>query len=192
MSVVPNPARADAPESPRALLPFWVIIAAFGALLVFLGFMGWSTFSTLRGAIRVGDSVPDFTLSTFDGKTVQLSELRGKVVLLNFWASWCDTCEDEALALEEGWQYYQQGGQVVFLGVAYVDTEKTSRAYLQRNKASYPNAPDLRSTISSIFGVTGVPETYVIDRDGRLEAVKIGPFSSLNEVRSMVEGALAK
>ena len=73
MSVVPNPAPADAPESPRALLPFWVIIAAFGALLVFLGFMGWSTFSTLRGAIRVGDSVPDFTLSTFDGKTVRLS-----------------------------------------------------------------------------------------------------------------------
>jgi peroxiredoxin len=180
------------PVPARRRLPFWVIVAAFAVMLVFLGFVGWSTFATLRGAIRVGDAVPQFTLSTFDGKTIQVGGLRGKVVVINFWASWCDVCEDEAASLEEAWQVYQPGGEVVFLGVAYVDTEKESLAYLQKYPASYPNGPDLRSLVSSIFGVTGVPETYIIDRSGRLAAVKIGPFASTAEIRRMVDASLKK
>jgi cytochrome c biogenesis protein CcmG/thiol:disulfide interchange protein DsbE len=156
----------------------------------FLVFVGWSMYNTMRGAIRVGDVVPDFTLQTFDGQTIRLADLHGKVVLVNFWASWCSTCKDEAESLEKGWQYYGQKGDVVFLGVAYVDTEKASLAYLDKYPAGYPNGPDLRSALSSIFGVTGVPETYLVGRTGRLEKIKIGPFTSLDELRSMVDPAL--
>jgi peroxiredoxin len=179
-------------EPTRRKLPFWVIVSAFAVLLVFLGFIGWSTFKTLSGETRVGNSVPAFTLTTFDGKSIPLASLRGKVVILNFWASWCDVCQAESAYLEEAWRAYQPGGRVVFLGVAYVDTEKESLAYLQKFPASYANGPDLRSAISSIFGVTGVPETYIIDPGGRLAFVKIGPYASTAEIRQGVDALLGK
>ena len=182
------PVSLDTPTHPR--LPFWIIVTAFVVMIVFLGFVGWSPLKTLRGETRVGDVVPSFSLTTFDGKSIPLAGLRGKVVVVNLWASWCDVCQTESAFLEEAWRYYQPGGRVVFLGVAYVDTEKESLAYLQKYPASYANGPDLHSTISTIFGVTGVPETYIISPSGLLASVKIGPYASTAEIRQSVDASL--
>jgi cytochrome c biogenesis protein CcmG/thiol:disulfide interchange protein DsbE len=76
--------------------------------------------------------------------------------------------------LEETWQAYADK-DVVFLGVAYIDVEPKSKAYLEQFNVTYPNAPDLRSTISSKYEVTGVPETFFIDKDGQVAQIKIGP-----------------
>jgi cytochrome c biogenesis protein CcmG/thiol:disulfide interchange protein DsbE len=148
--------------------------------------------------IRVGSEVPDFELIMFDGYSYQndseinFSDLQGKVVVINFWASWCKPCEQEAAELEEAWRYYEEDGEVVFLGIAWTDTPDNAKDYLERFDITYPNGPDLGSRISSIFNRNlGVPETYFIDRDGVLRYMKIGPFNSVSEIQASVDPLLA-
>jgi len=112
------------------------------------------------------------------------------VIVVNFWASWCKPCEQEAFELEEAWQFYKPRGDVVFLGVDYVDTEPEAKAFIQQFGLTYPNGPDLRTRISQMFRIQGVPETYIIDREGRLAFVKKGPFLSVNEIRGAVDPLL--
>ncbi len=81
-------------------------------------------------------------------------------------------------------------GQVVFLGVDYVDTEPEAMGYLAKFDISYPNGPDLRTRISQSFRIQGVPETYFIDQDGTLTFVKKGPFTSLSEIRAVIDPLL--
>lgn len=171
-------------------LPRWVIIVAFAILLGFLALMGWGLRNAQQGPVQVGQKVPPFQLTSFDGETIKTEELQGKVIVVNFWASWCKPCEQEAAELEEAWQFYKDSGEVVFLGVDYVDTETEARGYLEKFDISYPNGPDLRTAISQIFKISGVPETYIIDRNGKLAARKIGPFISVSEITSMIESAL--
>jgi len=130
---------------------------------------------------------PDFSLTTFDGQEIRLSELKGKVVVLNFWASWCKPCEREAVDLETAWRYYQPSGDVVFLGVDWTDTEKKAEGYLAKFGITYPNGPDLGTRISQAYRTTGVPETYIIDRDGVLAYVKFSPFLSIDEIKSAID-----
>jgi cytochrome c biogenesis protein CcmG/thiol:disulfide interchange protein DsbE len=139
--------------------------------------------------------VPDFELEYYAGyeyngtTKMKLSDFQGKVVVVNIWASWCKPCEQEAPELEEAWQFYKDGGDVVFIGVDYVDTPAGANEYLTKFNITFPNAPDLKSNISSILNrQMGVPETYFIDREGILRHVKIGPFTSVNEFKSIIQG----
>ncbi len=111
---------------------------------------------------------PDFTVTTFDGETITLSELRGQVVVINFWASWCGPCRDEAPALENIWQQYRDRG-VVMLGVTYADADAKSLAFIDEFNMTYPNAPDRGTRISDmLYHIQGVPETFVVDRSGNI------------------------
>ena len=100
--------------------------AAFTVLLLFLGLLAWGLVRSRRGPVDSG-LAPDFTLTSFDGQTVTLSELRGKVVIINFWASWCIPCREEAAYLEQTWRKYKELG-VIFIGVDCADTEKQALA----------------------------------------------------------------
>ena len=169
------------------------------ALMALLVLVGLGLRKAQNPIIRIGSEVPDFPLTMFEGYSYQgasevsLAELRGKVVVLNFWASWCKPCEQEAAELEEAWRYYEEGGEVVFLGIAWTDTASNSKEYLKRFDITYPNGPDLGSRISAIFNRNlGVPETYFIDRDGVLRSIKIGPFTSLQEIQVSVDKLLAE
>jgi cytochrome c biogenesis protein CcmG/thiol:disulfide interchange protein DsbE len=143
-----------------------------------------------EGPVTVGETAPNFTLTTFEGDQISLEDLKGKVVVLNFWASWCKPCEEEAAELETAWRIYQPRDDVVFLGVDYVDTETEAMVYLEKFDVTYPNGPDLRTQISQAFRIRGVPETYIIDRDGKLAAFKISPFLSLVEIQGMIDPLL--
>ncbi len=112
---------------------------------------------------------PDFTLTTFDSGDLRLSELRGKVVVVNFWASWCVPCQVEAPDLEGVYQQYKDR-DVVFLGVAYTDTERNAKAFLAEHGITYPNGLDLGTRISDLYHTTGVPETFVVDQNGQIAA----------------------
>jgi cytochrome c biogenesis protein CcmG/thiol:disulfide interchange protein DsbE len=121
-------------------------------------------------SLSAGGEAPGFRLVTFDGDAYSSSDLKGKVVVVNFWASWCETCEDEAADLEAVWQDYRDRG-VVVLGVDYVDTESAAHEYLEQYGITYPNGPDVGGAISRAYGVSGVPETVVIAPDGTVAGI---------------------
>jgi cytochrome c biogenesis protein CcmG/thiol:disulfide interchange protein DsbE len=110
--------------------------------------------------------------------------------MINFWASWCKPCEQEASDLRSAWDYYKDKGQVVFIGMDYVDTEPEARAYLEKFNITYPNGPDLGTKVSQLFRIKGVPETYFIDPTGVLRYVQVGPFTSVDEIKSIIDPLL--
>ena len=185
-TITTSPAESARPRQ----LPAWVIALAFVALLVFLALIAWGLNRTQQGQIQVGDKVPSFILTGFDGKDYNTTSMSGKVIVVNFWASWCKPCEQEAADMETAWNSYQAKGNVVFLGVDWVDTAPEAHTYLQNFGITYLNGPDLRTAISQIFRIKGVPETYILSKDGHLANVKIGPFSSVAEIQSMVDPLL--
>ena len=165
-------------------------LAAWIAIFALLALLAFGLLRNQEGPVTIGETAPNFTLTTFKGEQINLEDLKGKVVVLNFWASWCKPCEEEAAELETAWRIYQPGGEVVFLGVDYVDTETKAMVYLEKFDVTYPNGPDLRTQISQAFRIRGVPETYIIDKDGKLAALKISPFLSLAEIQGMIDPLL--
>lgn len=165
-------------------------LAAWIGIFALLALLAFGMLRNQEGPVTVGETVPNFTLTTFEGEQISLEELKDKVVVLNFWASWCKPCEAEAADLEAAWRIYEPRGDVVFLGVDYVDTETEAAVYLEKFDITYPNGPDLRTKISQAFRIRGVPETYIIGKDGKLAAFKISPFISLAEIQGMIDPLL--
>ena len=175
------------PERPKLKLGrilAWVfVIALLGMIYIQLS-------KAQQGVIQIGEMAPEFVLTSFDDEVFDSEQLLGKVVLLNFWASWCKPCELEAADLEAAWKYYEPSGDVVFLGVDWTDTTNEAHEYLEKFGITYPNGPDLGTRISQAYRTTGVPETYIINREGNLAAVKIGPFQSYQEILSIIDSVL--
>ena len=174
-----TPAPAAAPASPARRPRLWQV-AVFLVVMVLLALVAWQMGHNgplAAAQVGAGQAAPDFTLQTFDGQTVRLADLRGKVVLVNFWASWCVPCAQEAPDIENTWRAYQDRG-VVFVGVDYVDTETEARGYLHNFNISYPTGADLGTRISQAYRIRGVPETYIIDQQGTLRATFIGPTTA--------------
>jgi cytochrome c biogenesis protein CcmG/thiol:disulfide interchange protein DsbE len=167
------------------------VILVWVAVLGLLAIVGISLIRKQQGPVGVGAKPQPFTLRTFDGVEYDTGELVGQVVVINFWASWCTPCEGEAAELEQAYQQFKDQG-VVFLGVNYVDTEPEAKAYLEKFGITYPNGPDLGTRISQAFRIRGVPETYILGRDGRLARVKIGPYTSLDEIVQAIETVLVQ
>ena len=116
----------------------------------------------------VGRAAPGFALATFEGAPLTLETHRGKVVVLNFWASWCyPACYEEAPVLERNWRAYRDRG-VVVLGVDIQDRREAGEKFVRDFGLTFPIAQDLSGTVSVNYGVYGVPETFFLDRQGRI------------------------
>lgn len=178
--------------------PLWAQILIWVILLGLLILVGVTLNKRKQGTVQPNDIIPNFTLPLFDGyqyegrSEVSLSDFRGKVVVLNFWASWCKPCEQEAAELQEAWEFYEPTGEVIFLGADYVDTEPEALVYLQKYGITFLNGPDMGTRISQLFRIQGVPETYFIDGTGTLRYVQVGPFSSLAQIQQQVDILLAE
>ncbi len=153
-------------DQPARKKPWLIFAVLLVSTLAVLGILAWAV--RTKGAPPLASGVaPDFTLTTFDGETITLSQLRGKAVMVNFWASWCIPCRDEAPLLQRAWTDYRERGLVV-IGVDYVDTDDAAKKFIAEFKQTYPNGPDLGTRISQTYRITGVPETYFITRDGKM------------------------
>jgi cytochrome c biogenesis protein CcmG/thiol:disulfide interchange protein DsbE len=172
--------------TPRRIL--WQVLA-FAFILSLLGLLGWGLIESRAGPVQSG-MAPDFTLTSFSGETLTLSELQGQVVVINFWASWCPPCREEAAYLEQTWRKYKDQG-VVFIGVDYLDTETEALAYIEEFDITYFNGPDLRTKISQAYKIQGVPETFYVAKNGELRGLKIGPLVS-PELDQKVDELLAE
>lgn len=169
---------------PRGLAGAWNAVAA----MVIVGLLAggaWAMWGARHGTAvkalgrpHVGHAAPEFRLSSLSGDALALSDLRGQVVVLNFWAPWCPTCKDELPDLQASWEAYQGAG-VVFVGVAYdsdrAAVEETASAY----GLSYPIGLDASDLAAQAYGVTKVPETFVIDAQGQVAAVYVGAVSQV-------------
>ncbi len=149
---------------------------AFIMVLALLGLLAWGLKKVQAGPVQSG-SAPEFSLTGFDGRKATLSELRGQIVIINFWASWCPPCREEAAYLEQTWRKYKDKG-VVFIGVDYVDTENEALAYIKEFDITYINGPDIGTQISQAYNIQGVPETYYVAKNGELRGMHIGPLKS--------------
>jgi cytochrome c biogenesis protein CcmG/thiol:disulfide interchange protein DsbE len=156
-----------------------VLLALIAVLVVRLQQANQAVSSTPTFPL-VGHAAPDFTTPVWNGtpgQTVHLADLKGKPVVLNFWASWCGPCVEEMPRLQAGYEKYRASG-VVFVGLAFNDTQANGKPFLDKYKISYPAGPDSDGKTSIAYGVTGVPETVFIGRDGRVVSKTPGGVSA--------------
>ena len=142
----------------------------------------------------VGSVAPAFTLRRLDGTgKVSLASYRGKPVVLNFWASWCQPCKGEAAVLEHDWTRYRSRG-VEFVGVDYHDLAPDARRFVSAHTLTFPMLEDGSGRVTGSYGISQVPETYVLNRQGRIVAHLAGPITDPNfagEFRSALAKAVA-
>ena len=170
----------------RDLLCFGLLAVVGVALLAVLAVRLLTAFQAASAASAAGAShmagrvhpAPDFTLTTWawagaPSQTVHLAALKGHPVVLNFWASWCNPCHQEAPTLEAAWRQYQAKG-VIFIGVDVNDTQTDALAFLRQYGITYLNGPDATGHITLVYGAPGLPVTVFIDRHGNLVSKHIG------------------
>lgn len=171
----PEAADSDTTKHKKAVRVWQGVIVLI--LLVFVLLLAARLIQTNKSEQRASGVAPAFTLTTFDGQTISSADLLGKGVVLNFWASWCDPCRDEAAMLEQTWNREKDNG-IVFVGLDYLDQEPAAKAYMAEFGITYPSGPDLQSAAARRYGIKGVPETFFIDPKGNITDIVIGPIVS--------------
>jgi cytochrome c biogenesis protein CcmG/thiol:disulfide interchange protein DsbE len=148
---------------------------AFIAVLAVLGLLGFGLLSKGETQIAVGEPVPDRVLPVLDGPGEgSIADYRGKWVLVNLWASWCDPCREEVPELDRFARRFRDRG-VVVLGIDVQDNSEDALAFLDRHEPSYPQLRSVGEERSEAFGSTGVPENFLVDPEGELALIWRGP-----------------
>jgi len=156
------------------MLGFGFVAAVVLALVLMLGY-GLASKQGDTGSSLLAHEAPNFSLELFDGSTLTLSDLRGQPVVVNFWASWCPTCREEAADLEKVWRDYKDQG-VAFVGVNVSDARQDALDYIKEFDITYGNGPDRGKEIYDAYGVTGFPETFLVNRQGIVVRKFVGPL----------------
>jgi cytochrome c biogenesis protein CcmG/thiol:disulfide interchange protein DsbE len=158
---------------PRA----WLVVAAILPLVLLLA---WGALLATTGQSSVGASIgqtaPDFALADLDGNPVRLSDLRGRAVVLNFWASWCGPCVEEFPLLRQAAEAHG-AGEVAVVGIVFRDGSEAARAFMQRFGATWPSAMDPGEDVALDYAVSAPPHTFFIDREGVVRGHQIGQLT---------------
>ena len=171
--------------------------AAVTVVALLLALLGWQLASeqqvrSLAERVNSGESppAPSFEVERLDGSgTVSLASLRGKAVVLNFWASWCEPCKEEAPLLQAAWERYRAQG-VVVIGVDAKDFRADARRFVRRYGLTYPIVHDGPGATVGRFGITGFPETWFVGRDGKLVGERIQGAVTTAELERNIRRAL--
>lgn len=177
------------------------VVAALIVALLVVGLVNRGTSTAIDDALEAGSRppAPELTLPVLVsgpglppvGRDASLSDLTGKVVVLNLWASWCDPCKEESPVLEQLWRANREKG-VVVLGVDIQDLSSDARAFIEEYGLTYPSLRDGSDDAKSALEATGVPETYIIDQKGRIALHIAGPVSSPAQLQGPIDQVLAE
>jgi cytochrome c biogenesis protein CcmG/thiol:disulfide interchange protein DsbE len=175
----------------RLLVPALAAVVAAGLIgLLAYGLVSKSDDTSIEQAVARGQrpAAPSLKLPVLGGRgTHSVADLRGKVVVLNFWASWCIPCKSEAPMLEKAQQRLQQTGAGTVVGVTYDDSTPDALQFVRDFKVRYPNVRDVGTKLASRYGTHRVPETFVIDQQGRIVDLHRGQID-----QAFIDRALAK
>ena len=178
----------------------WLFLGTALLFLALFGLLAWAQVksggnpgvlgtNSEFGEVRVEpEKAHQFTLELLDGTSLSLSDLQGEVVLVDFWASWCTPCRQEAPALAEVYREYLGRG-VEFVGVNIWDREGDARDYMNHFNVPYPNGVDTQGTIAIDYGVRGIPEKFLINRRGVVVKKLVGPVD-VESLSSILDGLL--
>lgn len=143
-------------------------------------------------AARQGFLAPDVNLPTMDGSSLQLSELRGQIVLINFWASWCPPCKAEMPDLQSIYtEYKDQGFTLLAINLTSGDNQDSAKAYVLENQYNFPVLFDLNGSVNNLYNVRAVPTSYLVDEHGIIQAVIIGRESEA-AIKARIDALLQK
>jgi cytochrome c biogenesis protein CcmG/thiol:disulfide interchange protein DsbE len=156
-------------------MPIRRLILTLAVILSLVALLAYGFFRDPRyiPSPLVGKPAPNFSLQLYSGEKVELSALRGKVVFINFWASWCPPCIAEAKEMEAAWRKLKDQN-VVFIGVEIQDTEANGRAFVKEFDITYLMGNDPTGKIPIDYGVWGIPESFFVDPDGRIVYKHVG------------------
>ena len=161
----------------RRAAGFAALGAGIAAFLVLLG-VGLANRSPVTGKsgfTRVGKPAPQFVLPRVGGEELDLADFSGEPMVINFWASWCPPCRQEALVLEDTWREHVD--DVQFVGVDIQDTDADAEAYLAEFDVTYPNGLDRQGRVTVDYGVIGLPVTFFVNKAGVVERRWVGAIS---------------
>ncbi len=187
----------------RGQRPLWHLLALNIALLAVLVSAVWLALWFLRRseaprpapsagdflaaqALTIGTVAPEFTLPQLDGGQISLSQLRGRPVLVNFWATWCAPCRSEMPALQRVAAQYAGSGLVV-IGINQLEDEATVQEFVREFGLTFPIALDRDGVTSRAWRVYGIPQTYLVDRDGTIRKAWVGPVTEQSVTRALDE-----
>ena len=167
----------------------WILMGTAVPVLALIALLAWALVNagSNPGGLAVNDKfgqVPvdaeaarDFSLVLLDGQTVTLSELQGRVIMLDFWASWCPPCRQEAPTLAQVYREFQ-GQAVEFIGIDIWDRPSDAREYVVLFDVPYPNSIDSKGIVAIDYGVKGIPEKIFIDSNGVINKKFVGPINA--------------
>lgn len=163
---------------------FQTLVNLVAAMALCAGLMPSASADAIKGA------APDFTLKSQTGTNLKLSELRGQVVLINFWASWCGPCRQEMPALDELYQHYRPLDFTV-LGVNVEENSDNAKSLLKDIHVTFPVLFDNKNTVSKLYNIKGMPSTILVDRDGNMRYLHMGYQPGFeteyqNQVRTLI------
>jgi cytochrome c biogenesis protein CcmG/thiol:disulfide interchange protein DsbE len=147
-------------------------------VLAVIGLLGYGLLTKGEEALAIGEPIPDTELATLDGEgTGSVSDYRGEWVLVNVWASWCDPCREESPALQRFYEEHR-GQNFTVLGIDSRDVSSEGLAFVEEFGLTYPQLHDSEGDIPDDYGMTGFPESFLIDPEGNVAVARSGPVTS--------------
>lgn len=177
-------ARATQPRFAARRLPLAYLVGAAVLPVILMALLAWRLVSAGAAPIGIGSPAPDFTLADLDGNPVRLTDLHGRPVIVNFWASWCAPCVEEFPMLQQAATKHATD-QLAIVGIVVQDRSEAARAFMQRMGARWPAAMDPNGAVARAYGLYAPPESFFVDRNGIIAGRQIGQLTQADLDRQL-------